>query len=74
LIDDSFGGSEQAWRLDCINLTTGTTTVPTATVRLRKGEDVLQDSPPGNGAVDATMKAINRILHQRRDLVDYHVS
>jgi 2-isopropylmalate synthase len=74
LIDDSFGGSEGAWKLDYINVTTGTTTVPTATVRLRKGEEVLQDSSPGNGAVDATMKAIDRILHQHGHLVDYRVS
>jgi 2-isopropylmalate synthase len=74
LIDDSIGVTQEAWQLDYISFTSGTTTIPTATVRLRKGEETLQDSSPGNGAVDAVMKAIDRILHQRGHLVEYHVS
>ncbi|HWY91297.1 MAG TPA: 2-isopropylmalate synthase, partial [Chthoniobacterales bacterium] len=53
LVDDSIGVTGEAWQLDYINVTSGTATVPTATVRLRKGEETLQDSAPGNGAVDA---------------------
>jgi 2-isopropylmalate synthase len=74
LIDDSIGVNQEAWQLDYISFTSGTTTIPTATVRLQKGEETLQDSSPGNGAVDAVMKAIDRILHQRGHLVEYHVS
>jgi 2-isopropylmalate synthase len=74
LIDDSIGVTQEAWQLDYISFTSGTTTIPTATVRLRKGEETLQDSSPGNGAVDAVMQAIDRILHQRGHLVEYHVS
>jgi len=33
----------------------------------------LQDSAPGNGAVDAAMKTVDRILHQSGHLVEYHV-
>src|SRR3984957_6361830 len=73
LIDDSFGASGETWQLDYLHVTSGTTTVPTATVRLRRGDESLQDSAPGNGAVDATMKAIDRILHQSGNLVEYHV-
>jgi 2-isopropylmalate synthase len=74
LVDDSIGLTQETWQLDYINVTSGTATIPTATVRLRKGEETLQDSSPGNGAVDATMKAIDRILNQRGHLVEYHVS
>jgi 2-isopropylmalate synthase len=74
LVDDSIGITQGTWQLDYLNVTSGTTTIPTATVRLRKGEETLQDSSPGNGAVDATMKAIDRILNHRGDLVEYHVS
>jgi 2-isopropylmalate synthase len=73
LIDDSFGASGETWQLDYLHVTSGTTTVPTATVRLRRGGESLQDSAPGNGAVDATMKAIDRVLHQSGHLVEYHV-
>jgi 2-isopropylmalate synthase len=74
LVDDSISLTLETWQMDYINVTSGTTTIPTATVRLRKGDETLQDSSPGNGAVDATMKAIDRILNQRGHLVEYHVT
>lgn len=106
LVEDSPLGAPESYELDYIHVTSGTTTVPTATVRLRKlangtngtngtngsGNDsddqngdgtvetvdktegeVLQDSSPGNGAVDAAMKAVDRILGRRGHLVEYHV-
>jgi 2-isopropylmalate synthase len=74
LIDDAIGVNEDAWQLDYFNVVSGTTTVPTATIRLRRGEDFVQDSSPGNGAVDAAMKTIDRLLQQRGHLVEYHVN
>jgi len=74
LVDDALGSTQETWQLDYINVTSGTTTIPTATVRLTRAEESLQDSSPGNGAVDAAMKAIDRILNQRGDLVEYHVT
>src|SRR5246500_5022614 len=73
LIDDAFGSSTETWHLDYINVTTGTTTIPTATVRLRRGDETVEDSSPGNGAVDAAMKAVDRVLRLRGHLVDYEV-
>ena len=74
LVDDSIGSTRETWQLDYINVTSGTTTIPTATVRLRKGDETLQDSSTGNGAVDAAMRAIDRILNQRGHLVEYLVT
>jgi 2-isopropylmalate synthase len=74
LIDDSIGLTQETWQLDYLNVTSGTASIPTATVRLRKGVATLQDSSPGNGAVDATMKAIDRVLTQRGHLVEYRVT
>jgi 2-isopropylmalate synthase len=73
LVDDSMVQANEAYELDYINVTTGSATIPTATVRLRRGEETLQDSAPGNGAVDAAMKAIDRILNQRGHLMEYNV-
>ena len=87
LIEDSSLGAPEAFELEYLHVTTGTTTVPTATVRLRRhatetagsnGEEpaepaLLQDSAPGNGAVDAAMKAIDRILGHQGHLAEYHV-
>ncbi len=73
LVDDSMIGQQEAYTLDYIHVTSGSTTVPTATVRLVKGRKTLQDSSPGNGAVDAAMKAVDRILKKKGHLVQYHV-
>ncbi len=72
LVDDSMVNVE-GWVLDYIHVASGSSTIPTATVRLKRGEETLQDSSPGNGAVDAAMKAIDRILNQRGHLVEYNV-
>ncbi|HWL52902.1 MAG TPA: 2-isopropylmalate synthase [Chthoniobacteraceae bacterium] len=72
LVDDSIVNDE-GYILDYIHVASGSSTIPTATVRLRRGEEVLQDSSPGNGAVDAAMKTIDRLLQQRGHLVEYHV-
>jgi 2-isopropylmalate synthase len=73
LVDDSIGNAGETFTLDYIHVTSGSTTVPTATVRLKKGEESLQDSSPGNGAVDAAMQAIDRIVQKRGVLASYRV-
>jgi 2-isopropylmalate synthase len=73
LVDDSIGNASETFALDYIHVTSGSTTVPTATVRLKKGEELLQDSSPGNGAVDAAMQAIDRIVQKRGVLASYRV-
>jgi 2-isopropylmalate synthase len=73
LVEDSMSGNQETYTLDYIHVTSGSTTVPTATVRLRKGPEVLQDSSPGNGAVDAAMQAIDRIVKRSGNLAQYSV-
>ncbi len=73
LVDDSILETQETHILDYIHVASGSTTIPTATVRLKRGADFLQDSSPGNGAVDAAMKAIDRILDQKGHLVEYNV-
>lgn len=88
LMEDGPLGASALYTLEYLHVTSGTTTVPTATVRLGRvqspGEanangsatesEILQDSAAGNGAVDAAMKAIDRILGKRGELVEYHVT
>ena len=73
LVDDSILETQETHTLDYIHVTSGSSTIPTATVQLRHGTDLLQDSSTGNGAVDAAMKAIDRILKQNGNLVEYNV-
>ena len=73
LVNDSMDDHLEGYTLDYIHVASGSSTIPTATVRLKRGEETLQDSSPGNGAVDAAMKAIDRILNQQGNLVEYNV-
>jgi len=59
--------------LDYLNVTTGTKTVPTATLRLKKGDKIIQDAACGDGPVDATLKTIDRLAGVKGKLVDYSI-
>jgi 2-isopropylmalate synthase len=67
----------ETWSLDYLNVTSGNATVPTATVRLKKvggkkdAQIVLQDAGIGDGPVDASLKAIDRLTKTRGKLMDY---
>ncbi len=73
LVDDAMDRDTEVYALDYMHVTTGTTMVPTATVRLKRGEETFEDSCPGNGAVDAAMKCIDRLLDKRGHLSEYQV-
>jgi 2-isopropylmalate synthase len=73
LVEDSMSLGSETYTLDYIHVTSGSTTVPTATVKLKRGSETLQDSSPGNGAVDAAMQAVDRIAKRRGHLVEYNV-
>ena len=60
-----------AYSLDYLHVSAGTGTIPTATVRLKKGKDILQDAGCGDGPVDAALKTINRITGARGRLLDF---
>jgi len=59
--------------LDYLNVTTGTKTVPTATVRLKKGDEIIQDAACGDGPVDAALKSIDRLAGVKGKLMDYSI-
>ncbi len=73
LVDDSIGNTNETYALEYIHVTSGSTTVPTATIRLSLGGQTFQDSSPGNGAVDAAMQAIDRIVNRNGTLASYQV-
>ena len=77
LVDDSMDAmapDANSFVLDHIQISSGTSPIiPTATVALRRGEELLTDSCPGNGAVDAVMKCIDRILKKQGHLMEFTV-
>jgi 2-isopropylmalate synthase len=64
----------EVYSLDYLSATSGAGIVPTATVRLRKGETELQqDAACGDGPVDAALNTIERITGVEGKLVEYNI-
>lgn len=57
--------------LKYLHVSTGSDTVPTATVRLQKNDDIMQDAACGDGPVDAALKTIDRICNIQGRLLDF---
>ena len=57
--------------LDKLHVSTGTDTVPTATVRISKGDETFQDAACGDGPIDAALKTIDRITGIHGKLIDF---
>jgi 2-isopropylmalate synthase len=61
LLDEGRPQGENDFALDYMSVTSGTGVVPTATVRLKKGDAVAQEAACGDGPVDAAYKAMDKI-------------
>lgn len=73
LVDEQITRLPRGFQLEYLSVVSGTTTVPTATVRLRKGEKVFQDASCGDGPVDAACRAIDRITGIKGKLSHYEL-
>ncbi len=60
LVADELGVTDDAFVLESLAVTGGTHLSPTATVRLRRGDEVVEDSAMGDGMIDAACGAIGR--------------
>jgi len=79
LVEGQIADVPEIWTLEYLGVTTGLNALPTATVRLRKrrrekGEpEFFQDASIGDGPVDATFKAIDRIIKTQGRLKEYAI-
>ncbi len=67
-------GDEEAFVLESVVVGGGTHLEPRATVHLRRGEEVVQESAMGDGLIDAAMGAIQRAAGVEATLVSFNVS
>jgi 2-isopropylmalate synthase len=63
--------TEGVYVLDNLHVSTGTDIIPTATISIKRGDDVFQDAACGDGPVDAALKSIDRITGIHGKLVDF---
>ena len=77
LVEGQITDIPETWSLDYLSVTSGSRTVPTATVRLQKltrektAPAFVQDAGIGDGPVDAALKAIDRLTETQGQLLDY---
>ena len=63
----------EVYHLEYAQTTSGNTILPTATVKVRKGDEVLQEAGCGDGPVDAAYKAIKAITKTDFHLLRYEL-
>jgi 2-isopropylmalate synthase len=71
IMKDQISAGDGEYALDAIQVVTGTNAVPTATVRLVKGDRRIEESGSGDGPVDAAFKTIDRMTGARVELADF---
>jgi 2-isopropylmalate synthase len=67
-------GKEDVLVLEAIQVGGGSHLSPSATVRLRRDDEVIEESALGDGMIDAAMGAISRAAGVEPRLVSFHVS
>ena len=73
IVSDELGSRASAYELEYFNIQSGNTAIPTATVRIRQGEEMLEEAATGDGPVSAIFRAIERATGVGTTLVEYNV-
>ncbi len=73
LIEDELPAGQEIYKLVYVHTSSGSDTVPTATIRLTKDGKTLQDAACGDGPVDACYKTIDRMAGVHPELIDYTI-
>ena len=73
LIRDENRLMEDHYTLDYLHVSTGNSTIPTATIRLRIKDQLVQEASCGDGPIDAIYKAIDRIAQLPVKLDEYSI-
>lgn len=73
IVEDEVGKLAAIYTLEYVHVSSGTHTIPTATVRLRRDDRVLQESAWGDGPIDAVYNAVDLILGMEISLLDYGI-
>ena len=73
LVEQQMSEAPALFQLESFHVSSGNTTIPTATVVLQTVDGVKQDAACGDGPVDAVYKTIDRITGISGKLVDYTI-
>ncbi|HPI73445.1 MAG TPA: alpha-isopropylmalate synthase regulatory domain-containing protein, partial [bacterium] len=71
LVSGAAREAEEVYQLDYFHILSGNSLLPTATITLKKGDEVLREAAVGDGPVDAAYKAIDRMVDLPVSLEEY---
>ncbi|OVE77281.1 2-isopropylmalate synthase, partial [bacterium F11] len=74
LIEDKSGQTNDAFKLEYLQTSSGSGVVPTATIRIQHKGKITQEAACGDGPVDAVYKAIDKITKLKPRLLDYKLA
>jgi len=73
LVHDEMQAGAQKYHLEYLQVYSGTSAIPSATVRVRVGDEVKQGAAVGDGPVDAVCKAIATVTGAEAELARYEI-
>ncbi|WP_025209763.1 2-isopropylmalate synthase [Hippea sp. KM1] len=73
LVEDKFKLTPQVYELVSLQVVAGNAASPTATLKLVKNGEEFEDAALGDGPVDATFKALERITYVKGRLISYDI-
>ncbi len=73
LLHDDLAELPEAAQLEYLHIYSGTSAIPTATVRIRRGETAREAAAIGDGPVNAVYKAISTVMEAEARLLRYDV-
>ena len=73
ILEDEFHPVPETWQLEYLHIYSGTSAIPTATVRLRGKDGTHEGAAIGDGPVDAVCKAISGVTGTSAKLVRYEI-
>ncbi len=71
IVEEEIVQVPELFNLEYLHVTTGTTAISTATVRIAKGDEIKEEAATGDGPVDAVYRAIDRVTQIATDLESY---
>ena len=71
IVEDEVVKVPETFQLEYLHAVTGNKTVPTATIKLKVGDKVYQEAACGDGPVDASYKAVDKITKIPSTLISY---
>jgi len=74
ILNEEIYRGEDKYHLVYLNVVSGNVAIPTATMEIRVGNEVVRDAGFGNGPVDATFAAIRNITKTNYPLLKYAVN